>query len=258
VVGKNRSKARSRYRELADALIASVRTGRTPVGSLLPGELELAATYRVSRHTVREALRLLGELGLIHRQPGVGTVIRAQAPVESYVQTVRTPAELLQYPPESRLVVVATAAVRVPRALAADLQVVSGSLWQQITCIRRMGRGQRPIAWVDLYVPPEYAGIAESIGSRKKRVYEMFAQRFGLMADSVEVSIQAGALSAAAAQGLDAEQGAPTLRLVRRYRTAEGKLFMSSVSEHPADRFTYTLTLRRGWQSDRAAGWSTI
>lgn len=257
MVAEQRSKARSRYRELADALIESVRLGRTPVGSLLPGEIELAATYRVSRHTVREALRLLGELGLIDRQPGVGTVIRARVPLESYVQTVRTPAELLQYPPESRLAVVATAVVRVSRALAAELEVTAG-LWQRITCIRRMGRGHRPIAWVDLYVPPEYADIAESIGTRKKLVYEMFAQKFGLMADKVEVSIQAGALSQAAARGLDAEQGAPTLRLVRRYRTPDGKLFMASVSEHPADRFTYTLTLRRGWQSDRGAGWSTI
>ena len=258
MVGKTAPKARSRYRELAETLIGEIRSGRTPVGALLPGEIELSGTHRVSRHTVREALRLLEELGLIARQAGVGTVVRARVPVESYVQTVRSPAELLQYPPASRLVVVQTERVRIGRALASELGVTVGSVWQRITCVRRMGRGHLPIAWVTLYVPPEYAGIADWIGTKKRLVYEIFAQEFGLSTGTVEVTIQVGLLPEPAAHALDASAGSPTLRVVRRYRSEANQLFMISISEHPADRFTYTLTLHRGWQSsERGQGWST-
>jgi len=97
-----------RYRQLADALMGDISRGRIKVGETIPGEHELVARYQVSRHTVREALRRLDELGLIDRQQGIGTVVRARHSSPSYVQAVRTPSELMRYPADSRLAVVAT------------------------------------------------------------------------------------------------------------------------------------------------------
>lgn len=47
-----------------------------------PGELELAETYQVSRHTVREALRRLREEGAIDSARGRATTIRRQEVVQ--------------------------------------------------------------------------------------------------------------------------------------------------------------------------------
>jgi DNA-binding GntR family transcriptional regulator len=87
-----------RYRQLANELIDSIRSGKLPVGEVMPGELELVETHGVSRHTVRESLRVLEELGLIGRYQGVGTVVKSRDSAPAYVQTVNSPAELLQYP----------------------------------------------------------------------------------------------------------------------------------------------------------------
>lgn len=59
---------------LAD-LMTKIETGAYPPGALLPPEMELAEQYQVSRGTVREAMRKLAELRLIHRQPGKGTFV---------------------------------------------------------------------------------------------------------------------------------------------------------------------------------------
>lgn len=41
----------------------------------------------------------------------------------------------------------------------------------------------------------------------------------------------------------------PALRVVRHYRNPAGRAYETSVSWHPADRFTYTLQLRgNSWE----------
>lgn len=247
-------RAGKRYEQVAEALIAEIRSRRVAVGATLPGELELTKQYSVSRHTVREALRRLEELGLIDRQQGVGTVVRARQPMQSYVQAVRSPAELLQYPAGSRMVLVSTADVRATRALARQLGCRTGSRWSRISCLRRFRDSRAAICWVDLYVLPDYAGVVDMIG-RRQPVYEAIEQRFGQQVSAVEVEIRAGTVPEALATPLEVAPGAASLTLIRRYRGADGRMFQVSVSEHPADRYTYSLQLRRGWQSGGRGGW---
>ena len=47
----------------------------------------------------------------------------------------------------------------------------------------------------------------------------------------------------------------PSLTVVRRYFSENKRLFLVSVSEHPGDRYIYSLQLSRGWQSGSGAEW---
>lgn len=249
--------SRKRYEQVADTLIGEIRGRKIGIGATLPGELELTERFGVSRHTVREALRKLEELGLIDRQQGVGTVVRARQPMQSYVQAVRSPAELLQYPPESKLIVVGTGEVRATRRLARQLGCATGSRWFRISCMRKLRDSKVPICWVDVYVLPDYASIADVVG-RRQPVYEAIEQRFGQQVAAVDIDIRAGLVAAEIAKPLDVAPGTPSLTVIRRYLGPDRKLFEVSVSEHPADRYTYSLQLKRGWQSGAAGGWSAI
>jgi len=245
---------RPRYRRLADELIAEIRAGRIRVGETLPGELELVERFAVSRHTVREALRVLHELGLIDRHQGVGTVVRARNSRETYVQTVRSPAELLHYPAESRLVVMSSGMIRLDRAQARVLQAPVGSTWFRIGALRRFRASRLPICWVDIHVLPEFAGVLELVGRRTQLVSEMIEQKYGERVASVRVDICASLLTAELANALQAEAGTPSLTVIRRYTSTTGRLMQVAISEHPTDRYTFSLELRRGWQSGE--GWS--
>ncbi|MGO1410048.1 GntR family transcriptional regulator [Microbacterium sp. JB110] len=57
--------------ELRDA----IRAGRYSRGAMLPGEVELAQQFDVSRGTVRKALQELSNERLIHTRSGVGSVV---------------------------------------------------------------------------------------------------------------------------------------------------------------------------------------
>jgi GntR family transcriptional regulator of arabinose operon len=64
------------YRQLAEVLMQYFQEDKAQVGSRIPTEFELSTKFGVSRGTVRRALRLLEEGGLIERVPGVGTFLR--------------------------------------------------------------------------------------------------------------------------------------------------------------------------------------
>lgn len=69
------------YKQIADHLREAVARGRLREGDQLPSEARLMSHYGVARMTVRNALRLLQEEGLITAEHGRGVYVRARPPV---------------------------------------------------------------------------------------------------------------------------------------------------------------------------------
>ncbi len=72
---------RPRYHQLADILRRQIRIEELPPGSQLPTETVLATTYRASRGTVRLALGVLRNEGLIESEQGRGSFVRDKRPI---------------------------------------------------------------------------------------------------------------------------------------------------------------------------------
>ncbi|UNK70463.1 FCD domain-containing protein [Microbacterium sp. H1-D42] len=66
--------------DIVAALEQEIIDGRWAVGSKIPSERKLAESVAVSRPVVREALRVLGERGLIVVSPGRGSFVRRLNP----------------------------------------------------------------------------------------------------------------------------------------------------------------------------------
>jgi len=64
------------YRQLADLLRAEITSGRIRPGQLLPYEKRLQQEYGVGRGTVRRALQVLREEGLVVTERGYSTRVR--------------------------------------------------------------------------------------------------------------------------------------------------------------------------------------
>lgn len=76
------------WRRVADGIERGIADGRYAEGTRLPGETEIAETYRVNRHTVRRALAALAERGLVRAERGSGTYV--EAPRIAYPLRART------------------------------------------------------------------------------------------------------------------------------------------------------------------------
>lgn len=64
------------HTKVSRQLGVAIVTGVHPVGTVLPGEIEIAEQMGVSRSVVREALRMLAARGLLESKPKIGTRVR--------------------------------------------------------------------------------------------------------------------------------------------------------------------------------------
>jgi GntR family transcriptional regulator len=71
--------AEAKYRQIADDLREQITTGTLLHGSQLPTEPKLAAAYGASRSTVRLAIGLLIQQGLVETRQGLGTYVTEPA-----------------------------------------------------------------------------------------------------------------------------------------------------------------------------------
>jgi GntR family transcriptional repressor for pyruvate dehydrogenase complex len=73
------------YEEVIGQLQELIKAGKLKAGDKLPPERDLAEAFKVSRTSVREAIRALETQGLVVSRPGSGTFISAPS-IESIVQ----------------------------------------------------------------------------------------------------------------------------------------------------------------------------
>jgi len=64
------------YAIVADKLRRQIVSGKLPPGAQLTAERELCTDFGVSRITIRHAVRLLAEEGLLQRRHGSGTYVK--------------------------------------------------------------------------------------------------------------------------------------------------------------------------------------
>ncbi|WP_168226780.1 GntR family transcriptional regulator [Rhodoferax sediminis] len=150
------------YVLVAQRLIEDVTSGRYPVGSLLPTEFDLCTQFGVSRHTVREAIRRLLDRGLVTRQRGIGTTVKANRVETRYVQTTAKIADLPRYVEDTLLVTTQAEEVIADEVLAELLKCPPGQRWMKVTGFRHVNKGKLPMALTDIYINAAYGGSVNS------------------------------------------------------------------------------------------------
>lgn len=234
-----------RYATVATALAAEILEGKRPVGTLLPTEQELCQRFGVSRSTVRQALRRLGDLGLVAGAQGVGTRVISDHPRGRYVLAVRSATEVMGYAARARLDIRQRERVEADAALAERLGCEPGSRWVHVAGLRRSTDVQdAPISLCDLYIAEEFADVAESDDLASTPAYRLIAQRRGVPVEAVQQDIGAIALDEAQAAALGVAPGSPGLHIRRQFFAAGGRLLEATTNVHAAaEQFVYTLRL---------------
>lgn len=80
----NPADTRPLYQQLASLLRAQIESGELAPGARVPTEGQLSAQHDTSRNTVRQALDVLRNEGLIVSQQGKGSFVRAEPPMRYY------------------------------------------------------------------------------------------------------------------------------------------------------------------------------
>jgi DNA-binding GntR family transcriptional regulator len=230
---------------VARTLRAEIAAGMHPVGSLLPTEIEQAARFGVSRQTMRQAIAQLRREGVLSARKGVGTRVEAVAPARTYVHALGTLTDLFQFGRETVFRLTGREMVTLRGRRAAELGARPGAQWLRLTGLREAPGEAAPLGLTEVWVDGRYAAAAEAAPARRQAIFASIEAAHGLVVEEVRQDIEATLLVAAQARALGAAAGAPALRITRRYHAAGGRLVELSVTLHPAERFRYSMVLRR-------------
>jgi GntR family transcriptional regulator len=240
-------KTKPHFADIARDLTEGIQSGRFPVGSLLPTELELRDRYGTSRHTVRAALHELEQLGLVSRRKNVGTRVESSEPTKAFRPSLASVDDLVQFGTANIRAVQSIENTIVEGALAKELGCANGTRWLRISSLRlRDNAKNTPIGWTDVYLDTAYAEIADTIrASPETLISSLIESRYGRRIAEIQQEIKATTASQTMARKLRVDVGTPMLKIVRRYLDMAGQIFEASITFHPAERFSVSMRLRR-------------
>ncbi len=234
-----------RYQQVADALRADIVSGQYPVGGHLPAEYELCERYSISRYTVREALRVLQEQGLVSRRQGAPTTVCASAPRIQYHQSVNDLEDLLHYRHVTRFKALDSAIIEAGAELAPSLECSPDESVVHVHGMRFDRASEQPVCVTDVYARAAWVESVRPLAPARQTLMEVIDELGVAHVGRVEQTLSAVALDAQAAATLDAREGAPALSILRRYFSTRDELLVIAISVHPGDRFSFSAVLRR-------------
>jgi GntR family transcriptional regulator len=234
---------RIRYQEIAVELRR--RAAAAPAGSLLPSEAELSAEFGASRVTIRRALELVREEGLIAARQGFGWFV-ATEPVRQRLEHLGTIEDQLHDSGrhgERRVIEFAFEAPpdRVARILGVD----------QVLRVKRVNLADgEPFAVVTVWCPAELGASLSREDVERHPFYELLDRPLR----GATQTIGADAADAADAKLLGVPVGAPLLRCQRVTTDTAGRPVLMSEHLFPAHRTEFVVELPLAEPSTSPAG----
>ncbi|MBO0721407.1 MAG: GntR family transcriptional regulator [Blastocatellia bacterium] len=166
------------YHQLKTILLEQIRSGKMKPNDRLPAEDELAASYGVSKATVRQALNEMALAGVLRREQGRGTFVAepklAQGPREltSFTEEMNN----LGLRPSSKILI--HDVIEAEADVAEKLKIDKGASVVRLKRLRLAD--DKPMGIQTAYIPLELApGLAEE-NFAEASLYSVLERKYGL------------------------------------------------------------------------------
>jgi GntR family transcriptional regulator len=229
-----------RARRVADVLRQQIHAGAYP--DALPAENELAAEFAVSRNTVREALTVLKNEGLIDRGPKVGTHV-AQRKYSHGLDALLGLKETFKDLGEVRNEVRAAMPVTAPFAVARRLGLQPGE--QAVFVERLRYLGDLPLSLDLTYLAPDIGTRILDHPLETNDIFALIEQVSGQRLGSASLALEAIPADAHSAAALQVPDGAALLMLERLTSLDDGRPVDLEYIRMRGDRITMRGSLVR-------------
>ncbi|OQX63478.1 MAG: hypothetical protein B6I38_04050 [Anaerolineaceae bacterium 4572_5.1] len=201
------------YIQIAESLLERIATGELAPGERLPSERELSKTLNVSRMTLRAALRVLDNKGLLVRRTGDGTYI-AQPKLERQADKLVPFTQNMHrhgYQASARLVIFERRFAET--SVASKLKIpVSAPIYyfQRLRLIN-----QEPVLLETCIMPIERFSDLEAFDLEQRSIYEILETEYGVVPHYSQQNLEAVSTTDYEAELLGIDPGSP-LMLERR------------------------------------------
>jgi len=218
---------------------------RTPAGSRLISEPELAKQLGVSRATLREAMRTFETQGLIRRRQGAGTFVVGKVPVIDAGLEVLESLETMARRMNLSITVSDLSIERIDanEGNARELGLDEGTC---LTRIRRVMRADtRPVAYLIDALPENVLKLEDLPEGFDGSVLDLMLERGNDLRIS-RAAISATNATADVAKALEIQRGDVLLQFISHLYTAEGKIVDYTYSYFIPGYFNFHVVRRIG------------
>jgi len=212
------------YRRLAGDLAQDILDGVYAVGSVLPTEVDLARSLKASRGSLRQALQLLSDWGLVERARKVGTRVVRKEPVAGYVQRMSGWGDTLGFAGDTVMRIDDASDVFEPDEPGLAGETSSSGYWLQLTGARHLPKHAEVSTWTRVYVSGPLSGIRPLLRPEMNSIYEVIEQVYDLRVTRLRHKVTAIALPAEAAAVLSLPEGSPVLEVQAWLYTEDNRL----------------------------------
>jgi GntR family transcriptional regulator len=231
------------YLQLCERVRAAIASGELKAGSPLPSERDLSVALTMSRTTIRKALSVLAEEGLLEQRHGSGTFVRQK--LETSLRGLRSFSQEMQargLVPSSEVLSKAVGQPNPEEILALNI-----SLGTRVFRLDRIRYADGvPMAIERVVMNQRFIGNPDAIGHS---LYETLRLR-GFAPVRALQRMRAGAINAVDAQLLGLGEGTPVLLLERRSYLADGTVVEQTKSTYRGDAYEFVAELHTLEQFD--------
>lgn len=227
------------YQKIAADLRSRIRGQEFAAGTYLPTEEKLCAHYRVSRFTIREALRQLQVEGLIARRRGAGTLIQHDTATAQQSEPAQNPgAESEQF--LAGRFGGATSLVADER-LAQRLGCAPGSRWLVRSTVTTSA-SSAPTGLIEFYLGAPLKSVADRLHPGSGPIWEQLRE-LGHPVGPVQMRIQSVTPVQTEARLLNIAALSPCLRITYMCHSPDGEPLAIATHLHPGHSFAYETSL---------------
>ena len=232
------------YLQVIEELRTQIRNGQLGVGTQLPGEMDLCATFNVSRTVIRQALNELDREGLIIREKGRGTFVAQPKIKEKFFQKLSGFYQDMVdqgYQPVTKVlsqhVIPASAKIAEKLAISPQTSVI------QIE--RQRFIDDEPIVYVTSYLPFDFFPDLVTTDLSNQSLYEFLELQCGVFITRGIRTIEAVSATKRESQLLNIKIGAPLILLDSVSYDAKGTPVEYYHALHRGDRSRFEVELVR-------------
>jgi GntR family transcriptional regulator len=243
------------YYQLATILRENIISGRYAIGDRFPTEADLVKLYSVSRATVRGALQILKEEGLISREAGRGTFVAGLPEVTEILEMDGTLNGLIAMGLATSPRLVEFQEVTIPPQQAEVLGVEPGTPAIRACCVRYYK--DQPYCYIINTLPVEIGEKLSKEDWEKGLILQHLQAEHEVQLGDADEYVRATVADANLARWLEVRIGAPLLQVEYLIRDVDGNPIESPIIFYRSD--IHAFTLRLTWSADgpgQTEGWS--
>ena len=227
------------YHQLADIILAGIRSGKYPPGSRIPSESSLASTYEIGRPTVRQATEMLIRKHLLIRKRGSGTFVQAKPKEVNLFSLAGTITSF-----HKKGICVSTQILKKTRLVPVEEDPENPFSKDEAYFISRISLvEEEPVLIEDLYLDPILFPGIERIDLTDRSLSQVVNEQYYMRPIGGKQNFRIGFLVGQKALNLDISQNTPILIVKRFLDFSQKKNGIFSELYCRTDQFLFSQTL---------------